>query len=244
MDAFRWVLLIIGVIIFLLIYFLSKKRNPVPDTQNNEKISPVLSTSGEEDVSVNDDMAAADAMAENMHLYHTNDRDGLSTQAAAGGQGRVIADTADENTDEEKIIVLYLVEQHGGMLSGADIISSLEHAGLRYGDMKIFHYFSDLDSSQSPPVFSIANLVDPGWFDLISIDKIKTPGLTLFMRLPGPVSSVRAFDEMLDVINKLEQLIPITLKDKARNKVSKQMLMHMREEVVEFDRTKKLQQHK
>ena len=86
-----------------------------------------------------------------------------------------------------------------------------------------------------------ANLVEPGWFDLISIDKVKTPGLTLFMKLPGPISSIRAFDEMLDVIDRLEQLLPVTLKDKKRNKISKQMLMHMREEVVEFDRTKKLQ---
>jgi hypothetical protein len=49
---------------------------------------------------------------------------------------------------------------------------------------------------------------------------------------------------MLDVINKLEGLIPVTLKDKSRNKISKQMLMHMREEVVEFDRMKNMRQHK
>jgi cell division protein ZipA len=244
MDAFRWVLLIIGVFIFLLIYFVSKKRNPLPDKKTNEKISPVLSGSGTGNVLENDDKSSLDALAENMHLYHAHDNDGISADSADKKHGKTAADTAGENSSDEKMIVMYLVEKHGGLLSGADIFGSLEQAGLRYGEMKIFHYYSDLDSSHSPPVFSMANLVDPGWFDLISIDKIKTPGLTLFIRFPGPLSSVRAFDEMLDVINKLEQLIPVILKDKSRNKISKQMLMHMREEIVEFDRARKLQQQK
>jgi cell division protein ZipA len=246
MDAFRWVLLIIGVFIFLLIYVLSKKRNPVPDKNINEKISPVLSDSESDAGNVldYDDKSSLDALAENMRLYHSDDDDGASVATAIKMRGDTASGTADENTSDEKMIVMYLVEKHGGMLSGADIFGSLEQVGLRYGEMKIFHYYSDLDSSLSPPVFSMANLVDPGWFDLISIDKIKTPGLTLFMRLPGPLSSIRAFDEMLDVINKLEQLIPVALKDKSRNKISKQMLMHMREEVVEFDRIKNMQPQK
>ena len=243
MDAFRWVLLIIGVVIFLLIYVLSKKRSPVPDKKINEKISPVLSDSDAGNELDYDDKTSLDALAENMRLYHPDD-DVAAEASANKMRGDTAAGAVEDDTSDEKMIVMYLVEKHGGMLSGADIFGSLEQVGLRYGEMKIFHYYSDLDSSHSPPVFSMANLVDPGWFDLISIDKIKTPGLTLFMKLPGPLSSICAFDEMLDVVNKLEELIPVTLKDKSRNKISKQMLMHIREEVVEFDRVKNRQQQK
>ena len=143
-----------------------------------------------------------------------------------------------DDSPETKLIVLYLVEKHGGMLTGSDIIESLEQAGMRYGDMKIFHYISDHEKSESSSVFSIANLVEPGWFDLISISKMKTPGLTIFLNLPGPINGIRAFDEMMVVINKLEKLLPVILKDKSRHNVSRQMLMHMREEVAEFDRMK------
>jgi cell division protein ZipA len=244
MDAFRWVLLIIGVFIFLLIYFVSKKKSPVPDKKIEEKISPVLSDSDAENVPDYDDKSSLDALAKNMRLYDQDDDEGTAVASASKMRGDTAAGAADDDTVNEKMIIMYLVEKHGGVLSGADIFGSLEQVGLRYGEMKIFHYYSDLDSSQSPPVFSMANLVEPGWFDLISIDKIKTPGLTLFMKLPGPLSSIRAFDEMLDVITKLEELIPVTLKDKSRNKISKQMLMHMREEVVEFDRIKNMQQQK
>ncbi len=235
MDAFRWVLLIIGIIIFLLIYLLSKKRNSVPDEQADEKISPVLPGANAEQMFDDSDRASLDALAESMRLHHPQESDRTSTGSPDKQHDKKVG-TA-EDSDDEKMIVLYLVEKHGDMLSGAEIIDSLKQAGMRYGDMKIFHYYSDLDSNISAPVFSMANLVDPGWFDLISIDKTMTPGLSLFMRLPGPIGSIRAFDEMLEVIDKLEQLLPVTLKDKSRNKVSKQMLMHMREEVVEFERT-------
>ncbi len=240
MDAFRWVLLSIGVIIFLLIFFLSKKKSTDSDWEN-DKIEPGFIASDNETnteaYATDDSQSSLNSLAENIQF----DDGGDSRFSFSPPQQDAINKTSTSQEDassETKLIALYLVEKHGGMLTGSDIIESLEQAGMRYGDMKIFHYISDHDKADSSSVFSIANLIEPGWFDLISISNMKTPGLTIFLNLPGPINGIRAFDEMVVVINKLEKLLPVTLKDKSRNNVSKQMLMHMREEVAEFDRMK------
>lgn len=239
MDAFRWVLLSIGVIIFILIFFLSKKKSTASDWEN-DKIEPGFTASDNEiysSAALDDDSSSLNSLAENIQ-FDTDEVSNLSMSSSRQKDIQQSASTQAQDSAETKLIVLYLVEKHGGMLTGADIIESMEQAGMRYGDMKIFHYISDDDKAEPSSVFSIANLVEPGWFDLISISNIKTPGLTLFLNLPGPINGLRAFDEMVVVINKLEKLLPVTLKDKSRNTVSMQMLMHMREEVAEFDRMK------
>jgi len=239
MDAFRWVLLSIGVIIFILIFFLSKKKSTAPDWEN-DKIEPGFTASDKEIYNagtLDDDPSSLNSLAENIQ-FDADDAPHFPMSSSRQDDIEKSVPSQSQDNADTKLIVLYLVEKHGGMLTGSDIIESMEQAGMRYGDMKIFHYISDDENAESSSVFSIANLVEPGWFDLISISNMKTPGLTIFLNLPGPINGLRAFDEMVVVINKLEKLLPVTLKDKSRNTVSRQMLMHMREEVAEFDRMK------
>jgi len=228
MDALRWVLLIIGAIIFLLIFFLSKKKSSESRSRSSEKIEPGFLQQQEQNDSVdNQTLSPFDEPADDMHLY--------ATEADADTEELANEPRMDLDNDE-KLIVLYLVERHAGLLSGNDIIDALEQAGMSYGDMKIFHYFPDNIKNSKQPVFSIANLVDPGSFDMRNITDLETPGLSLFLKLPGPVGSIRAFDLMVKVIEKLQSCLPLIVKDRSRNIVSKQMLMHLREEVVEYDR--------
>ena len=45
----------------------------------------------------------------------------------------------------------------------------------------------------------MANVLEPGVFDLAAMDQLATPGLCLFLRRPGPLPATVAFDLMLDV---------------------------------------------
>jgi len=234
MDAFRWVLLSIGGVIFLLIFFLSKRKAAESD-RRNEKIAPAFSSTDTQASPAVDELSSLNQLAMNMQLDGSNSSNTVNSPANVTASDQ---SSSKEGGSKDKLIVLYLVEKHDGLLMGTDIIESLEQAGMRYGDMKIFHYIVNQDSKDSVPVFSIANLIEPGWFDLISISKMKTPGLTLFLNLPGPISGLKAFDDMIKVVSKLESLLPVVLKDKSRNNVSEQMLTSLREEVAEFDRKK------
>jgi len=232
MDTLRWGLLLTGVIILLLIYLFSRSKFSADRERPVDRFSSDIDM-GEEFRAVNvDDPFSLDVLARNIQLD-------AGDQADDG-----LPDKQPDNKaspDKEKLIGFYLVEREGNMLSGADVIDALEKAGLRYGDMKIFHYYGVGQMKTTQPVFSVASLVEPGWFDLISVNSMKTPGLTLFMNLPGPLGSVAAFDEMLSVISQLKSLLPVTLKDRQHNNVTNQILTHIREEVVEFDRMRSTQ---
>jgi cell division protein ZipA len=106
----------------------------------------------------------------------------------------------------------------------------MDNAGLRFGDMDIFHYFIEEGDGES--IFSVANLVEPGTFNLENLDEMSTPGLTLFLKLPGPVEDIKAFDGFIDVAMQLKESLGAELRDKKRNILSKQMIGHMREEIL------------
>ncbi|HEC28254.1 MAG TPA: hypothetical protein ENI65_01515 [Gammaproteobacteria bacterium] len=233
MDTLRWGLLLTGVIVFLLIYLFSRSKFSAKRERPVDRFSSDVVIDEEFGVAnVDDDPRTLDTLARNIQLDAGNQVDDR------------LSDKQSDNitgSDKEKLIGFYLVEKEGNMLNGADIIDALEKVGLRYGDMKIFHYYGVDQQKTTRPVFSVASLVEPGWFDLISINSMTTPGLTLFMNLPGPLGSVAAFDGLLSVISQLKSLLPVTLKDRQHNNVSNQILTHMREEVVEFDRMRAIQ---
>ena len=236
MDAFRWVLLVIGAVIFLLIFIISKKRTADSTRLENTKIEPGFQQSLQNVETTDSNASHFESVSHNISAYDDVDEQNVSLGVDAISSQELTDKSHPVLEDDEKLIVLYLVEKHGDMLSGSDIIRSLEQAGMNYGDMKIFHYYPDNIRSSQQPVFSIANLVDPGYFEMSTISELETPGLSLFLKLPGPVGSISAFDQMVKVIEKLQGCLPVIVKDSARNIVSKQMLMHLREEVVEFDR--------
>ena len=236
MDALRWVLLVIGAVIFLLIFVISKKRTAGYSRLENTKIEPGFQSTLQDTETTGTNESHFEPVSHNMSAYDDVDEQGVSLGVDAISTQELTDKSHPVLEDNEKLIVLYLVEKHGAMLSGGDIISSLEQAGMNYGDMKIFHYYPDNIRSSKQPVFSIANLIAPGYFEMSTITELETPGLSLFLKLPGPVGSISAFDQMVKVIEKLQGCLPLIVKDSGRNIVSKQMLMHLREEVVEFDR--------
>ncbi|MCO6440018.1 MAG: hypothetical protein J5I81_02790 [Nitrococcus mobilis] len=95
------------------------------------------------------------------------------------------------NSGEEKLVVINLVAlPEGGRFAGPELVHAMEAAGMHYGAHRIFHRLLDtrlLDTHSSPCVlFSAANILEPGWFDLERVASFDTPGLAFFMRLPGP----------------------------------------------------------
>ena len=55
----------------------------------------------------------------------------------------------------------------------------LEACGLDHGEMSIFHRHEE-DDLLSPIQFSVANAIEPGYFDPDTLDKISTPGVSFF----------------------------------------------------------------
>ena len=90
----------------------------------------------------------------------------------------------------------------------------------------------------------MANLVEPGNFDLEKMADFSTPGLTLFAQLPGPLEGVRLFDEMLATAQRLAALLDGEIQDESHSDMSRQTIEHLREELVEFERKVRLARKK
>jgi cell division protein ZipA len=145
-----------------------------------------------------------------------------------------------QSDEYEKIIMLYLAAKSGQTISGAELALATEKVGLNYGHHNIYHRLSE-SSHFNEPVFSMANVIQPGYFDLSQIDSLQTPGVSFFMTLPGPVTAIQAWDTMLPIAERMAQLLDGVLLDSDRNALGRQRILHIKEELRTFDREKERQ---
>lgn len=142
---------------------------------------------------------------------------------------------ARPNANFDKIVTLTIAARAGHALSGPDLVVAAEKAGLVYGHMNIFHRMVEKHPEQGP-IFSVANLVKPGNFDLRTIKELSTPGISFFMTLPGPLSALDAWDTMLPTAQRMAELLDAILLDEERNALGRQRVANIRDELRAYDR--------
>lgn len=125
---------------------------------------------------------------------------------------------ADEKPSsvEPHVIVLHVVAQEGESFAGRDILAAMSKHNLRYGKMKIFHRVLKIDG-KTESLFGIANMVEPGVFEATAWDRLKTPGLALFLQIPAPIAGVDAFDNMIETALQLQDSLDGVLLDDQRD---------------------------
>lgn len=140
-------------------------------------------------------------------------------------------------TSEEfdKIVTLYLAAKAGQALHGPDIVVAAERAGLVYGHMGVFHRLVDGHPGRGP-VFSVANIMKPGSFDMANIQSLETPAIAFFLTLPAPVPALDAWEAMLPTAQRMAELLDAVVLDEQRNALGRQRIGHIREELRAYDR--------
>ena len=143
----------------------------------------------------------------------------------------------------DRIVTLFVAARPGFMLNGSDIVVAAEKAGLAFGDMNIFHRLVD-NKPEAGPIFSVANMMKPGSFDLRRVHDIETPGLTFFMTLPGPLPALDAWETLLPTAQRMAELLDASVLDEERNTLGRQRIAHLRDELRAFDRKQEKQQQR
>lgn len=139
--------------------------------------------------------------------------------------------------EPEEVLIINIMAQKGEMFNGADLLDIVLKCGLRYGSMDIFHRYSDT-KGDGALLFSMANMVRPGTFDLDAMDEFTTPGVSLFMTLPIDADSMQSFDLMAETAQAISQTLDGELKDEQRSAMTKQTLEHSRQRIRDFERKK------
>lgn len=144
-------------------------------------------------------------------------------------------DTKNKNsleTDSQYIAVLHVTALGGEQFSSKKICKVLEHLGLRHGKYKIYHRESLQNSDLS--LFSVANMVKPGFFEPEAEESFKTPGISFFLVLPGPTDPITTFNEMVQTARQVAQTLGGELLDADRSTYTSQRGQLIRDEIASF----------
>ncbi|MEO5811393.1 MAG: cell division protein ZipA [Rhodanobacter sp.] len=135
----------------------------------------------------------------------------------------------------ERIVSLFVVARDGALFNGPNLIVAAEKAGLEFGDMGIYHRLLD-GKRELGPIFSVANMLKPGNFDLTDLDGLHTPGVSFFMTLPAPLPALDAWDAMLPTAQRMAELLDGLVLDEERNALGRQCVAHIRDQLRSWDR--------
>jgi len=161
--------------------------------------------------------------------------DEAAVQAEIDLDGSASAVGRRTSEDFDKIVTLYIAARRDQKLHGPDIVVAAEKAGLAYGHMNVFHRLVE-GHPERGPVFSVANIMKPGSFDMATIQSLETPAIAFFLTLPAPVAALDAWEMMLPTAERMAELLDGVLLDESRNALGRQRVQHLRDELRAYDR--------
>jgi len=230
----RVIIAILGAIVFALIYLFGRpkrpgqgRRTPASRESGAERIEPTLgdaepAAQGELDAGL---QAELDKLGSEISASR-HDGDEKPKRPLPGVR---------PEQPIERIVTLFVVGRGGEPIHGPDLVVAAEKAGLAFGDRGIFHRLVS-GKPEAGPIFSMANMVKPGHFDMRHVDELHSPGVTFFMALPGPMPALDAWEAMLPTAQRLAELLDGTVLDEERNALGRQRIAHLRDELRAWDR--------
>ncbi|HBF10119.1 MAG TPA: cell division protein ZipA [Gammaproteobacteria bacterium] len=141
--------------------------------------------------------------------------------------------------EPQEVIIMHVVAPENEVFDGEVLVHQALALNLRHGDMKIFHRYERPEQHQGH-LFSMANLVKPGFFELDHMNAFETPGVTFFLSLPCSGGALYAFDLMIDTARKLSKALDGELRDETQSIITPQTVEHYRQRVQEFERKQRM----
>lgn len=236
MDVLRLTLAIIGLVIVVGIYFKFRSADDDLILWLKNRLKPVAQDRPFDKTVVSDDDELIPVLTPVEDEPDFNDFEALSQ--VISGRDRVeeytkqqeinftAVDDSSESGPESLLIVLNIMSPRGHVFTGEGINAVMTSAGLTHGEHKIYHYLQD-----NVTVFSIANAIEPGYFELSQLQSLTTPGLAVFMELPGPVECRKAFDSLLEISKRLATALSGELCDESRSVLTQQTISHLKDKI-------------
>lgn len=187
--------------------------------------------------------AAADAQQGDLNLsaeprepdlFADSDDDFAAENTRSNGAAPA-SSSVKELPPAEEVLVISVISRDESGFKGPALLQNILESGLRFGEMDIFHRHESM-AGHGEVLFSMANAVKPGVFDLDDIDHFSTRAVSFFLGLPGPRHPKQAFDVMVAAARKLAHELNGELKDDQRSVLTAQTIEHYRQRIVEFER--------
>ena len=107
----------------------------------------------------------------------------------------------------DDILVLFITSPSHTLFNGLSISKAADTVGMVYGHMNIFHHFGPGKLHSGQPLFSMANMFEPGSFDLGRMADLKTKGIAIFMYSPASIEPSVVFELFLNTTQRIAKLL-------------------------------------
>jgi len=126
------------------------------------------------------------------------------------------APAAEDGAVDEAVFVINIMAREGKNIAGAELLQELSAFGFKFGAMNIFHRHVDA-AGKGAVIFSLANMVKPGVFDIDSMEQFESPGVSLFMMFPCAGQASHNYGLMLSAAERIAEGVDGLLMDATRN---------------------------
>ncbi|MCC2607315.1 cell division protein ZipA [Planctobacterium marinum] len=158
-----------------------------------------------------------------------------SPEREAPTDNKLSADAASEDTQQNEVLILNVRVPEGKAIQGAALLPSLLTLGFKFGEHNMFHRHA-ASNGKGPRLFTLANMFNPGTFDIDNMENFNTRGLSLFMTLPIEADAHQVFNMMHNAARKLADEFGAQVLDSRRSVLTKQSLQQYVEKIREFER--------
>ncbi len=225
MDTLRVILIIFGILLVVGIYLADrfKGRRPKLNHRRN-KVDPGMLPGVDESFTAAEELLPFEWVGKAASISARRQQPLADDQLdAVKGINGINADSEATNVTSgqlstpgvlpESVIVLTVMAREDKRFSGPLLLKVLQEAGFVHGERGLFNYCL---AGSEEPLFSVANILEPGRFVLSEIATLQTPGLALFMRLPAAVSGELALQNLLQKSRQIAAQLSGSLCDEQR----------------------------
>lgn len=134
-----------------------------------------------------------------------------------------------------KLVALIVAPTEETDILGPQLHATLAAQGLKFGEGEVYHRHIG-----GRIVFSVASLLKPGKLIPAEAEGFSTKGLTVVLNLPGVVSPMIAFDDMLATARAIAAALKLEIFDAKRERVTDEVGKKLRLEIEDWARANKL----
>ncbi len=160
------------------------------------------------------------------------EQEGLAEEPDSGDTSKLadeVKSSSLQNEVDDVIAVYVLASEQEPIIKGEKILSASYALKLEHGEMYIFHRYSE--DRDRKILFSMANILEPGWFDIEKINQLETRGVSFFMQVNLVDNPSHVLDDMLICAHSMATMLGARLCNPHRQLLDEAYTNSLREKV-------------